>query len=472
MLGVLLVRNAWLFSVPVYEDADMGAYSIQVEQARRFALLVGNYSREKFNHPGPAFLYVQAWGEDLFYALLRVVPAAWNGEVLGLYLLSSFFAACVVVTGWRWGGMRTGLVTLWVVGLSGAMHPTVFSSDRIPYEYVPAYLAFLVSVASVAGGRTRDSWIAALSGWFLIHGHACFLLFVPLLWLGAVAARLVPHLRRQTWPRPGRLVWLPVAVISAVFALPVAAELLLHWPGNFGKYFAYSHSARSGGHPVTQVADYALWFWWPHAGAWAVAALLVLAAAGAAWRMPAGRVRRFCVALLAVNAASTVAFLAYTAAGVDEVNQYYIGYFYWSAPVIMILVLLVACTELLAVRRPASGPAPARFVSRVAVAVVAVAVALAGCTAFAVAPQTRLSTDHADPGDPAATGPVADPSLPAGVARIAALAAGRYAVLSFPHAAWPAITGILVQAERTGVPACVAVGGMGIHDDEPVHLHP
>jgi hypothetical protein len=455
VLGILLVRNAWMFSVPVYEDADMGAYSIQVEQARRFALLVGNYSREKFNHPGPAFLYVQAWGEDLFYGLLRVVPAAWNGEVVGLYLLSSFFAACVAVIGWRWGGMRTGLVTLGVVGLCGALHPSAFSSDWMPYEYVPAYLAFLVSVASVAGGRTRDSWIAALSGWFLIHGHVCFLLFVPLLGLGAVAARLVPHLRRRAWPRPRRLVWLPVAVISAVFALPIAGELVLHWPGNFGKYFAYSDSARSGGHSAAQVADYALWFWWPHGGAWAVAAVLVLAAAVAAWRMPAGRVRRFCLALLAVNAGSTVAFLGYTATGIDELNQYYIGYFYWSAPVIMLLVLLVALAELLAARRPGAGPAGAGAGVGVAVGV-PLALALAGCTAFAVAPQTRLSTDHADPGDPAATGPVADPSLPAGVARIAALAAGRYAVLSFPHAAWPAITGILVQAERTGVPACVA----------------
>jgi hypothetical protein len=96
---------------------------------------------------------------------------------------------------------------------------------------------------------------------------------------------------------------------------------------------AYSDSARSGGHPVTQVADYAVWFWWPRAGAWAAAAVLVLAAAGAAWRMPAGRLRVFCLALLAVNAASTVAFLGYTATGIDEVNQYYIGYFYWSAPV-------------------------------------------------------------------------------------------------------------------------------------------
>jgi hypothetical protein len=248
-------------------------------------------------------------------------------------------------------------------------------------------------------------------------------------------------------------VWLPVAVISAVFAVPVAAELVLHWPGNFGKYFAYSDSAQPGGHPVVQVADYVLWFWWPHAGAWAVAAALVLAAARAAWRMPAGPVRRFCLALLAVNAVSTIAFVAYTATGIDEVNQYYIGYFYWSAPVIMILVLVVAATEPPAARTTGSGTAAARVAPGVAVAVV---LAIGGCAAFALAPQTRLSTNHADPGDPAATGPAADPSLPAGVARIAALAAGRYAVISFSRDAWPAITGILVQAERTGVPACVA----------------
>ena len=429
----------------------MGAYSIQIEQARRFALLVGNYSREKFDHPGPAFLYVQAWGEDLFYALLRAVPAAWNGEVIGLYLLSSFFAACVVVIGFRWGGARGGLVTLGVVGLYGAMHPSIFASDWMPYEYVPAYLAFLVSVASVAGGRTRDSWIAALAGWFLIHGHACFLFIVPVLSLGAVAIRLAPHVRRRTRPRPGRRVWVPVAMISAVFALPIAGELVLHWPGNFGKYFAYSGSAQSGGHPAAQVVDYVLWFWWPHAGAWAVAIVLVLAAAGAAWRLPAGPARRFCLALLAVDAASSVAFVVYAATGIDEVNQYYIGYFYWSAPMIMILVLAAAGTELLAARTARPGTARARVVPGVAVAL-----ALAGCAAFALAPQTRLSTDHADPSDPAATGPVADPSLPAGVARIAALAAGRYAVISFRHDAWPAITGILVQAERTGVPVCVA----------------
>ena len=450
VLGILLGRNAWLFSTPVYEDADMGAYSIQVEQARRFALLVGNYSREKFNHPGPAFLYVQAWGEDLFYALLRVVPAAWNAEVIGLYLLSSFFAACVVVVGVRWGGGRAGLVMLAVVGLFGALHPSIFASDWMPYEYVPAYLAFVVSAASVAGGRPRDSWITALSGWFLIHGHACFLLFVPLISLAVVAVRLLPQLRARAWPRVERRVWVPVAAISVLFALPIVLELELRWPGNFGKYFEYSDSTQSGGHSVAQVANYVLWFWWPHAGAQAVVAVLVLAAGGAVWRMPGGAVRRFCLALLGINALSTAAFIAYTATGIDEVNQYYIGYFYWSAPVLMALVLLLAGTEWLGARTTAAGTAALR---------VAAVLALASCATFAVTPLTRLSTEHADPGNPAGTGPIADPALPAGVARIGSAAAGRYAVISFKHNAWPAITGILVQAERAGVLVCVANPG-------------
>ena len=255
-------------------------------------------------------------GEDLFYALLRVVPAAWNGEVLA------------------------------AAGLFAALHPSVFGSDWMPYEYVPAYLAFLVAVASVGGGRSGDCWIAALSGWILIHGHVCFLFIVPFLFLRAVTVRLLPFLRRQARPQVGS-------------------------------------GCDSGGRTPR----------------------------GALW-----------------------------------LTQPYSGYFYWSAPVLMLLVILLAGTESLAERWSAP---------RFAVGIVA-ALALAGCPAFAPAPLTRLATDHANPGNPQATSPVSDPSLPAGVARLGALTAGRYAVLPFPHGAWPAITGILGRAERSGVAACVA----------------
>src|SRR5580698_5308179 len=100
VLAVLLVRNAFLFSTPLHEDADMGANSILIEQARRFTLLVGHYSREKFNHPGPAFLYVQSWGESVFWAVLHVVPTAWNGQLIAVYALNALFAALVVAVGY------------------------------------------------------------------------------------------------------------------------------------------------------------------------------------------------------------------------------------------------------------------------------------------------------------------------------------------------------------------------------------
>jgi hypothetical protein len=451
VLAVLLIRNAFLFSTSLYEDADMGANSILIEQARRFTLLVGNYSREKFNHPGPAFLYVQSWGETLFWSVLHVVPTAWNGQLIALYALNALFAALVVAVGYGWTrSVRGAAAALAVVAFFAALHPAAFSSDWMPYVYVPAYFAFLVAIASVAGGQVRDAWIAALTGWFLIHGHACFLLFVPLLSLAALVALAWP--RRHglgEWLRDAfsgrKRVWVPVVVISAVFALPVVLELALHWPGNFGKYFSYSSSSQAGGHGAAQVVRYALWFWWPHGYAWAVFVLLYAVASAVTWRLATGPVQRFCWSLLVFNALSTVLFVAYTAVGIDDLTQYYIGYFYWSAPVILVLVIVLGVVEALA-----------RHGGRSWLGLAAAAMAaVAAVAAFAVAPQTRASTDHTDPNN-LTTGANTDPALPAGVAHIAALADGRPIVLRFPHDAWPEVTGFLVQAQRTGVTACVA----------------
>jgi hypothetical protein len=444
VLVVLLVRNAFLFSTPEYEDADMGANSILIEQARRFSLLVGNYSREHFNHPGPAFLYVEAWGESLFYDALHLVPTPWNGQLIGLYALSALFAASVVAVGHGWTrSLRGAAATLAVVALFGALHPSMFSSDWMPYVYMPAYFAFVVAIASVAAGRTQDCWLAALAGWFLIHGHASFLIFVPVLACAAVAAVLWRRWREDAalFSPPAPRVWIPVAAISAVFALPIAIELALHWPGNFGKYFAYSSSSKSGGHTLIQLARYVLWFWWPHAHAWAVLIVLVAVALLLTWRLPSGPLRRFCGSLLAVDALSTLLFIAYSAVGVDFLTDYYIGYFYWSAPLLVILAIALAATGLLP-----------RQVADVA----AVAAAVAAATAFAVTPLTQFDLAHVDPETPSTTGPVTDPTLAAGTAALAAKADGRPLVFRFGNNAWPAITGLLVQSERTGVTACVA----------------
>ena len=93
----------------LYEQGDGGANSILIAQAKHFTLLIGNYSREGFNHPGPAYMYVQAAGQWLFFYALHLVPTAWNAHVLAVFVLNSAFVAMV-----------TGMVYGWTRSLRGA----------------------------------------------------------------------------------------------------------------------------------------------------------------------------------------------------------------------------------------------------------------------------------------------------------------------------------------------------------------
>ena len=446
-LAVLLcVRNRFLFSTRLYEDADMGANSILVEQARHFTLLVGNYSRDHFHHPGPAYMYVKAAGESLFWAWLHLVPTAWNGQLLAIYALNSLFAGLVAGIGYGWTGSLRGVAACFAAVLAlAAVHPAVLSSDWMPYLYVPAYVTFLVAAASVAAGRGGDAWVLALTGWFLIHGHACFLLFVPVISCAVLAAVLWPHRHDlgasvRSFFAAQRRVWVPVAIISAVFALPIVADLILRWPGQFGKYLAFASSSKSGGHSVVQAVRGSLWYWWPRRHAWAVpVAGYAAAAAVIRWLAPSS-LRRFLIALLAINAVSSLAFLYYSMNGIDGLSPHYEGYFYWSAPVITLLVIALGVVEAM--------PLPLGAVTAAGAAVLVLA-------ALAMAPGTRTSTNASDPAVPT-SGQDTDSALPAAVSALAARSGGKVIVLRLDPPFWGDATGFLVQAERTGVRACVA----------------
>ena len=126
--------------------------------------------------------------------------------------------------------------------------------------------------------------------------------------------------------------------------------------------------------------------------------------------------------------------------GIDVLSERYVGYFYWSAPVITLLVIVVGVIEALP-RRPGA-----------AVAAVMAVLALAG---LGVAPRATTSTNRSDPAV-FSSGPDTDAALPGVVSALASRAGGRMIVLRFDQPSWPDVTGFLVQAERTGVRACVA----------------
>ena len=435
LLIILFVRNRFLLTTKLYEQGDAAANSIRIEQAMHFTLLIGNYSREGFSHPGPAYLYVQAFGQWLFQYGLHVVPTAWNAHLLAVFVLNSALLALVVAMVYGWTrSLRAAAACLAVIGIFGAVHPPAINSDWMPYMYVVMYCLFLVGAGSVAAGHVRDAWIFALTGWFLIHGHACFLFIVPVIAAAVIAALAWPHRRTpgvslRRFLRHQRRAWIPVLAISVLFVLPIAVNLALHWPGDFGKYFAYSKSGQAGGaHTAMQIARYALWFWWPYRHAWAVPLVLYAAAIAAARVLARGGLRRFLLMLLAINVVSSAAVGLYAALGIDFLTQYYIAYFYWSAPLLALLVIAIAVSQALPIR---VGTA------------LAAAGAVAALAVFALVPGMRTSTEDTDAG------------LPHAVAALAARSPGREIVLSIQHPAWIDTTGFFVQAERAHVRACL-----------------
>jgi hypothetical protein len=435
IFGILVARNQFLFSTRLYEDGDSGANSILIQQALRFRLLVGNYSREGFNHPGPAYLYAQALGQWLSRDVLHIVPTDWNGQLLSVFALAAVFVALAVgvVYGWT-RSVRGAAACLAVILALVAAHPQVIDSGWMPYMYIPTFFVFLLAAASVAARRVDDLWVLTLSGWFLIHGQACFLFFVPVIAGSAAVAAAWPARRRlraatRAFFRDHRRAWISAAVISAVFLTPIVINLILHWPGDFGKYFAYGNSAQAGGHSARQVLRYGLWFWWPYGHAWLMPLMLGAVAVAVTATLARGPLRRFLVALLGINAVASLAFVFYTAVGIDDLSQSYIGFFYWSVPFLTGLVIVVGLVQ--AARQRAATPLIALGTAAV-LAAVAVGAAL----------RTSISDD--------------DPRLPAVVAAVAARSPRRPIVIHIVgNNPWPDVTGFLVQAERTGVQACV-----------------
>jgi hypothetical protein len=434
LLAVLLVRNRFLFTQKLYEQGDSGANSILIQRAMHFTLLVGNYSREHFNHPGPAYLYVQAFGQWLFYYWLHVVPTAWNAQLIAVFLLNSALGGLgvLVVYGWT-RSLRGAAAALAIVAVFAAVHPAAVNSGWMPFLYVPMFAVFCLAAASVAGGHVRDGWILALTGWFLINGHACFLFIVPFVVVTVAVVLFVPRRRapvaalRQLGRQPG--VWVPVLAISALFLLPIVVNLVLHWPGQFVKYLTYSKSGAAGGYSVAQIARYVLWFWWPDQHRWLAPLLLFAAALAVTFGLTRGPLRRFLALVIVFDVVASVAVGIYAAVGIDTLDAYYIAYFYWAAPFLLLLVVAVGIAQ------AAGGWAGTTL---------AAAGAAAALIAFAVTPGT-LTSIHDN-----------DPLLPRAVAALAARSSGREIVLSVNvHTAWVDATGLLVQAERSHVRACI-----------------
>ncbi|MRH86645.1 hypothetical protein GFY24_04020 [Nocardia sp. SYP-A9097] len=418
---VLLSSSRDLFSRIVFEEGDAATVSIQVLAAKHFELLVGNYSRVGFHHPGPAFVYVQAFGEWLFYDVLHLVPAPWNGQAVAILLLNAAMVALALSIVHDWYPSWT-----LTAGIGGAsllfltVYRELLSALWFPYVYFAPFLVLLVAVSSVVAGRTEHLWVVALAGGLLIHGHAEFLFFVPL--LGGAALYLVWRRRLEV----ARKDWWLFGGIAAVFASTIVLDAIVHFPGELVKYVSYG-----GGHGIHMpwtAAWYTVQFWGPNHGLGivifiALFALVALVARG----------EKFLETGLAVCAAIVPLMSIYAMIGIDQIDEAYIGYFSYAVPLFMFALLLAGVTQ--RVRRlEFAGADRLKFAG---VGLLVIGIVVSGLTHSLANKRSEMA------------------GVPTTLDAMARAAGSRPIVLeSRPHEAWAEVVPLVLSGARAGIRVC------------------
>jgi hypothetical protein len=226
-------RVTQYFNTPQLEYGDIAVNAMQIENAKYFKELYGNYSRFEFNHPGPAFFYVYAAGEWILSDGLGLVPSPGNAHlVAALFLQSLFFAGALALFSVHLPATRWLPFALLAAALFFGFVGDAFVSIWPPHVLLMPFLCFLVACTSVAAGRHDHLPWVVVSGGFLFHGHVAQPLFVG--GLGGLALATVWWRERQpgTW-RLGatfigthrRVRWISAA-LAAMFLLPLLIDLL------------------------------------------------------------------------------------------------------------------------------------------------------------------------------------------------------------------------------------------------------
>lgn len=237
-LSIALVAPHWHFFTAGYytELGDWGANALQIYDAKHFQALYGNYSRWGFNHPGPLFFYVYAWGEVVLYDWLHAVSCPYNAHATtGILLQAGFFVWALAIVQRSFpnrivwpvllllGGIHFGAVNYW-------LRDTAFVSIWPPHVLLCPFLCLIVACAALASGESRAILPAAIAGSFLVHGHVAQPLFVGPFFIGAVIAVTVrariEKKSARAWIRRARPQVVGAGLVLVAAILPLALDLL------------------------------------------------------------------------------------------------------------------------------------------------------------------------------------------------------------------------------------------------------
>ena len=331
---------AWLNAKLLFVDfslpkGDQASNDILVTAAKHLALFHGNYSRMSFYHPGPFYFQWMAIFEWLFVDTFHVFVSPQAAQYFSIATLNVIAFALYFRLWLVWTG--NVLIAVAALLITNAVPCAVIGENYVVTLWPPfMYLASaLMTVTGLMGMAARGiSWLPLFIFGLaqLVHGQASFVGLVPIMLLTSAAVTWAAgRLPDRIWQIDNAIAYVNVhrrpfiisAAIALLFALPMAIDTVLSWPGQFPKYFSYAGAGAARQKPVAAVR-YVLSFV-PFVGIWA---LVFLLPTGTSKARPPRNDYRF-IGLL-VLATATVPALFYAWRGIDDLGQRYL--LFWVSP--------------------------------------------------------------------------------------------------------------------------------------------
>jgi hypothetical protein len=245
-----------------FPTSDHALTEMQVRDVGRHPVLVGLYSRDTWNHPGPLFFY-------LLTPIYRLTGSTAVGIDLGALAINAASIVAMALVARRRGGTPLMLCTLLGALSMARTLGAGYLSDPWNCFVVVFPFALLVLLAwSMACGEAWALWAAVGVATFLAQTHVGFVLLGLVLLAWGVVTLVAPFVRPYVpFPRDAdedpatsqderrRNLWRATLItvpLTVLLWLPPVLDVLLNAPSNLREVVRWFRAADEGTHSFAE----------------------------------------------------------------------------------------------------------------------------------------------------------------------------------------------------------------------------
>lgn len=341
-LILISINVSLYFDWVSFEVGDFASNSLLIQDAKSFDLLVGNYSRVGFNHPGPAILYFLAFGEYFFHDLSGLVQSPFSGQLLAVAIYNSLWISILALFFLKMISLKINGLLVFVISLFAIVcfDNLFFSGIWFPHLYLFPFFVVLVGMARLLEFKGDFLIPSAVATGFLINGHVAFVPLIGLMFVLTMFHNLFFKIKSADKFLPavfllkyGFQIILSL-IIVLIFLLPIIILTIRDFPGPVLDYFTVGSGGAANGYleSLVYISNYL----------GGVTSFLLFILVSTFFSIM-GKYRSFFVSILI----TTLSCFLYVKFGVDMLDQPYILYFYYSVPALFLAMLLLCILNIL-----------------------------------------------------------------------------------------------------------------------------